>query len=71
MAYQELAQQPTRENMEELPNSETNIFKTRVIESEINSSLFLQVLLYYNFWYSIVCFAFQLVSVSFKVSKFT
>ena len=35
----------------------TNFFKTRVIESEINSSLVFQISLYYNFFYNSSLFA--------------
>lgn len=45
----------------------TNLFKTRVIESEINSSLVFQISLYYNFFYSFLCFALQISSVSYKL----
>lgn len=45
----------------------TNKYKTRIVESEINSSLFFQKLLYYNTYYSIICFAFQIFSLSYKV----
>lgn len=46
----------------------TNKFKTRIIESEINSGLFLQVLIYYNFFSAIICFLFEIVAITFKVS---
>lgn len=61
-------------NQEELIRKEqaakTNKFKVRVVESEINSNLFFQTLLYYNSLYSIICFCFQIISVSFKVWAF-
>lgn len=45
----------------------TNKYKTRIIESEINSGLFLQILIHYNFYASFICFSFQIFANSFKV----
>ena len=45
----------------------TNKYKTRIIESEINSGLFLQILIYYNFFSAIICFLFEIVAITFKV----
>lgn len=50
--------------------NKTNLFKTRVIESEINSSLLFQISLYYNFYYAFLCFVLQLLSVSYKCYVF-
>ena len=48
----------------------TNLFKTRVIESEINSSLVFQISLYYNFYYTFLCFVLQLSSCAYKFYVF-
>jgi len=45
----------------------SNLFKSRIINTEINSSLILQIVLYYNFFYSIMCFLIQFFSACFKV----
>ena len=47
--------------------SKTNKYKIRIIESEISSNLFFQILIYYNSFYSVICFCFQIFSLSFKV----
>ena len=49
----------------------TNLFKTRVIESEINSSLVFQIALYYNWFYCFLCFVLQLSSIAYKLYIFT
>jgi hypothetical protein len=48
----------------------TNLYKSRIIDSVINSSLALQITLYYNFFWTFICFGLQLFSVSFKVWVF-
>ena len=50
--------------------NKTNLFKTRVIDSEINSSLVFQVSLYYNFYYTFLCFILQLSSCAYKAYIF-
>jgi hypothetical protein len=60
----------TEENNENKKRKEllnTNLYKSRIIDTEINSSLILQMLLYYNFFYSIMCFNLQLISTAYKV----
>lgn len=47
--------------------TKTNLFKTRVIETEINSSLFFQIALYFNYFYCYICFVLQVSSVSYKI----
>ena len=49
----------------------TNLFKTRVIESEINSSLVFQIALYYNWFYCFLCFVLQLSSIAYKLYIYT
>ena len=49
----------------------TNLFKTRVIESEINSSLAFQIALYYNWFYCFLCFILQISSISYKLYIYT
>ena len=50
--------------------SKTNKYKTRIIESEINSNLLFAILVNYNMYYSIICFSFQIISISFKLWTF-
>ena len=49
----------------------TNLFKTRVIESEINSSLVFQIALYYNWFYCFLFFVLQLSSIAYKLYIYT
>ena len=49
----------------------TNLFKTRVIESEINSSLVFQIALYYNWFYCFLCFVLQRSSIAYKLYIYT
>ena len=53
------------EEMDELELS--NKYKTRIIDSEINSNLTLQILIYFNFCYYVVCFALELSSICFQL----
>ena len=55
----------TQEELENMDNS--NLFKSRIIETEINSSLFLQQLLYFNFYYVFLAFALQLSSHIYRI----
>ena len=55
----------TQEELENMDNS--NLFKSRIIETEINSSLFLQQLLYFNFYYVFLAFALQLSSHVYRI----
>ena len=48
----------------------SNIFKVRIIDSEINSNLHLQILMYFNFYYLYICFAFEISSISFRLNIF-
>ena len=50
--------------------NKTNLFKTRVIDSEINSSLVFQIILYYNFYYTFLCFVLQLSSCAYRAYVF-
>ena len=45
----------------------TNIFKSRIIDTDINSSLILQIVVYYQFYYTLMSFFIQFTSVAFKV----
>ena len=45
----------------------SNKYKTRIIDSEINSNLTLQILIYFNFCYFFVCFALEISSIVFKI----
>ena len=55
----------TQEELENMDNS--NLFKSRIIETEINSSLFLQQLLYFNFYYVFLAFTLQLSSHVYRI----
>jgi hypothetical protein len=59
---------PNNENKKEDLQIKSNLHKTRIIEAEINSGLFLQILIYYNIFSSIITFAFQIFTISFKVN---
>ena len=48
-------------------HSNSNKYKTRIIEAEINSGLFLQILLHYNIFAFIIIFSFQIITTSYKV----
>lgn len=57
-----------KEEMEETDELElSNQYKTRIIDSEINSNLHLQILIYFNFCFYFVCFALELSSICFKI----
>lgn len=45
----------------------TNLFKSRIIHTEINASLTFQIVLYFNFYWAIICAMIQIFSISFKV----
>jgi hypothetical protein len=45
----------------------TNLFKSRIIHTEINASLTFQIVLYFNFYWAILCAMIQIFSISFKV----
>ena len=45
----------------------SNKYKTRIIDSEINSNLTLQILIYFNFCYFFICFALEISSIVFKI----
>ncbi len=51
--------------------NKTNLYKSRIIDTEINSSLVFHSVLYFNFFYSIMCFILQLFSASYKLWVFT
>ncbi len=56
------------EEMEEMDELEqSNQYKTRIIDSEINSNLTLQILIYFNFCYYFVCFALEMSAICFKL----
>jgi hypothetical protein len=60
---------PNNENKrEDTLQIKSNLHKTRIIEAEINSGLFLQILIYYNIFSSLITFAFQIFTISFKVN---
>ena len=57
-----------KKTQEELENmDDSNLFKSRIIETEINSSLFLQQLLYFNFFYDFLVFTLQLSSHVYRI----
>ena len=45
----------------------SNKYKTRIIDSEINSILLLQILIYFNFCFFFICFALEMSSIVFKI----
>lgn len=58
------------ENQKQEKNK-TNLYKSRIIDTEINSSLIFQSVLYFNFFYSIMCFLLQIYSASYKLWIFS
>lgn len=62
-----------QENLEKQKQekNKTNLFKSRIIDTEINSSLIFQSVLYFNFFYSIMCFFLQIYSASYKLWIFS
>ena len=46
----------------------SNIFKVRVIDAEINSNLPLQILMYFNFFYLYICFAFEVSLIAYHIN---
>ena len=56
------------EEMEEMDELElSNKYRTRIIDSEINSDLTLQILIYFNFCYFFICFALEMSTLCFKL----
>ena len=56
------------EEMEELDELDySNQFKTRIIDSEINSNINLQIFIYFNFWYFFIAFAIEISAICFKI----
>lgn len=49
--------------------NKTNLYRTRIVETEINSGLFFQQLIHYNYYATIIFFAFDICSIAFKVSN--
>ena len=45
----------------------SNKYKTRIIDSEINSNLTLQILIYFNFCYFFICFGLEISAISFQL----
>ena len=71
--YDDLEEEKKRleEEMEEMDESElSNKYRTRIIDSEINSNLTLQILIYFNFYYYFVCFALEISVISFETYIF-
>ena len=71
--YDDLEQEKKKieEEMEEMDELElSNKYKTRIIDSEINSNLRLQILIYFNACYFLVCFALEISSISFQLYIF-
>lgn len=63
-------QQNSIENKLKQESNKTNKFKTRIIEAEINSGLFLHILIYYNIFSTAIIFFFQIFTWTFKVYMF-
>lgn len=61
--------EPLKANEPEKDVNKTNLYRTRIVETEINSGLFFQQLIHYNYYATIIFFAFQIFSISFKVRK--
>jgi len=56
------------EEMDELDELDSsNKFKTRIIDSEINSNINLQIFIYFNFWYFFIAFAIEISAICFKI----
>ena len=60
--YDDLEEERKRLKEEKNLIDESNLFKTRIIEAEINSSLRFQMLLYFNYFYLYLVTAIQLGS---------
>ena len=68
--YDDLEEEKKRleEEMDEIGELElSNKYRTRIIDSEINSNLTLQILIYFNFYYFFVCFALEISSIVFEI----
>ena len=68
--YDDLEEEKKRleEEMDEMDELElSNKYRTRIIDSEINSNLTLQILIYFNFYYFFVCFALEISSIVFEI----
>ena len=68
--YDDLEEEKKRleEEMDEMDELElSNKYRTRIIDSEINSNLTLQILIYFNFCYFFVCFGLEIGSICFKI----
>ena len=68
--YDDLEEEKKRleEEMEDFDEFElSNKYKTRIIDSEINSILPLQILIYFNFCFFFICFALEMSSIVFKI----
>ena len=68
--YDDLVEEKKRleEEMEDFDEFElSNKYKTRIIDSEINSILPLQILIYFNFCFFFICFALEMSSIVFKI----
>ena len=68
--YDDLEEEKKRleEEMDEMDELElSNKYRTRIIDSEINSNLTLQILIYFNFYYFFVCFALEMSSIVFEI----
>ena len=68
--YDDLEEEKKRleAEMDEMDELElSNKYRTRIIDSEINSNLTLQILIYFNFYYFFVCFALEMSSIVFEI----
>ena len=68
--YDDLEEEKKRleAEMDEMDELElSNKYRTRIIDSEINSNLTLQLLIYFNFYYFFVCFALEMSSIVFEI----
>jgi hypothetical protein len=79
MNYQQLNQEETERTRDEYLDeqeklnqqkdhlSKTNLYRFRIIDTEINASLTLQIFMYYNLFYSCLCFLILITSIGYKV----
>lgn len=64
----EYLEEQERINKRQQEYNKTNLFKSRIIHTEINASLTFQTVLYFHYFYTIMCFLIQFFSCLYKVS---
>ena len=70
LPQEEISNESTEEKITNDQNEEkkkTNLFKSRIIETDIHSSLILQIIIFYQYYFTLMSFFIQFTSVSYKV----